>query len=80
GMGMLVGKDDLGNDVEFSLRSTDENQGRFKLNNLDENLDKNATKLKLALYAAKQDDKSGKMNSDFKPIGDEFTIDLNELK
>ncbi|CEK35194.1 hypothetical protein DUF4179 [[Clostridium] sordellii] len=76
----LIGKDDLGNDVEFSLRSTDENQGRFKLNNLDENLDKNATKLKLVPYAAKQDDKSGKMNSDFKQIGDEFTIDLNELK
>lgn len=76
----LVGNDDLGNDVGFYLKRTDENEGVFIFNNLEKNLDKKATKLKLGLYAAKQDDKSGKMNDDFKKIGDEFTIDLIKLK
>lgn len=76
----LVGKDDLGNDVEFYLISADQNRGKLTLYNLEKNLDKNATKLKLVLYAAKQPNRSGKMSDDFKKIGDEFTIDLNKLK
>lgn len=76
----LVGKDDLGDGVEFYLISADQNKGKLKLANLEKNLDKNATKLKLVLYAAKQPNRSGKMSDDFKKIGDEFTIDLNKLK
>lgn len=76
----LLGKDNLGNDVEFYLISTDENKGKLTLSNLEENLDKNATELKLVPYAAKQPNTSGKMSDDFKKIGDEFTINLNELK
>lgn len=76
----LVGKDDLGNNVEFYLVSTNENKGKLKLANLDKKLDKNVTKLKLVPYASKQPNTSGKMNDDFKKIGDEFTIDLSELK
>ncbi|UOW69424.1 DUF4179 domain-containing protein [Paraclostridium bifermentans] len=76
----LLGKDNLGNDVEFYLISADESKGKLTLYNLEENLDKNVTELKLIPYAAKQPNTSGKMSDDFKKIGDEFTINLNELK
>lgn len=76
----LLGKDNLGNDVEFYLISADENKGKLTLSNLEGNLDKNVTELKLVPYAAKQSNTSGKMSDDFKKIGDEFTINLNELK
>lgn len=76
----LLGKDNLGNDVEFCIISADENKGKLTLSNLEENLDKNVTELKLIPYAAKQPNTSGKMSDDFKKIGDEFTINLNELK
>lgn len=76
----LLGKDNLGNNVEFYLINANENKGKLTLSNLEENLDKNATELKLLPYAAKQPNTSGKMSDDFKKIGDEFTINLNELK
>lgn len=76
----LVGKDDLGNDVEFYLMRSDQKEGKLTLYNLEQNLDENATKLNLVPYAAKQPNTSGKMNDDFKKVGSEFTIDLTQLK
>ncbi|WP_315168058.1 DUF4179 domain-containing protein [Metaclostridioides mangenotii] len=76
----LVGKDDLGNDVEFYFKSTNDKEGKLILNKLDKNLNEKATKLTLTPYAAKQANTGDKMNSNFKQIGEEFVIDLNKLK
>lgn len=73
----LVGKDDLGNDVEFYMYRARENYGVFIYDNLDVPFDNNAKSLTLSLYAAKQSNTSGQSNSDFKLIGNEFTIDLS---
>lgn len=74
---VLRGSDDLNNNIEFELRTVNGYDGVFKLSTVDANLDENAKKLKLTLYAAKEPETSGQFIPDFKKVGDEFTIDLN---
>ncbi len=72
----LVGKDNLGNDVQFSVRKTREDYGVFVFDNLDGNLDENAKSLTLSLYSAKQNDENGQLNTNYEKLGDEFIIEL----
>ncbi|WP_252250715.1 DUF4179 domain-containing protein [Clostridium sp. ZBS13] len=76
----LKGSDDLGNKVEFYLSHGDKNSGLFKIENIHGNLNENAKLLKLIPYAAKYPEKSGKMDGEYKQVGEEFTIDLSKLK
>ncbi|MBN1068229.1 DUF4179 domain-containing protein [Clostridium botulinum] len=76
----LKGSDDLGNKVEFYLSYGDKNSGLFKIENIHGNLNENAKLLKLTPYAAKYPEKSGKMDGEYKQVGEEFTIDLSKLK
>ncbi|NFO05001.1 DUF4179 domain-containing protein [Clostridium botulinum] len=76
----LKGSDDLGNKVEFYLSHGDKNSGLFKIETIDGNLNENAKLLKLTPYAAKYPEKSGKMDGEYKQVGEEFTIDLSKLK
>ncbi|NFG63196.1 DUF4179 domain-containing protein [Clostridium sp. CMCC3677] len=76
----LKGTDDLGNKVEFYLSYGNNNSGLFKIQNIDGNLNENAKLLKLTPYAAKYPENSGKMDGEYKQVGEEFTIDLSKLK
>lgn len=77
---ILKGTDDLGNKVEFYVSHGDKEGVLFKIENIDGNLNEKAKTLTLAPYAAKIPDKSGEMNSEYKQVGDDFTIDLALLK
>lgn len=72
----LVGKDNLGNDVQFFVHKARENYGVFEFDNLDGNMDENAKSLTLSLYSAKQSNESGQSNTDYEKLGDEFIIEL----
>lgn len=72
----LIGKDNLGNDIEFYIYRAREDYGVFIYDNFDKEFDNNAKSLTLSLHAAKQSNTSGQSNSDFKQIGEEFTINL----
>ncbi|NFH89873.1 DUF4179 domain-containing protein [Clostridium sp. ZBS3] len=76
----LKGSDDLGNKVEFYLSHGDKNSGLFKIETIHGNLNENAKLLKLTPYAAKYPENSGKMDGEYKQVGEEFTIDLSKLK
>ncbi|WP_252232322.1 DUF4179 domain-containing protein [Clostridium sp. ZBS15] len=76
----LKGTDDLGNKVEFYLSHGDKNSGLFKIETIDGNLNENAKLLKLTPYAAKYPENSGRMDGEYKKVGEEFTIDLSKLK
>ncbi|MEG1311265.1 MAG: DUF4179 domain-containing protein [Romboutsia sp.] len=74
---ILVGTDDLGNKVEFYSSTEDKNKGIFKIETINEPLSENAQELRLNLQAVKYPEKSGKMSNDYKQVGKEFVIDLN---
>src|SRR5665648_355676 len=76
----LRGIDDLGNKVEFYMSFGGKEEALFKVENIDGNLNENATTLTLTPYAAILPDKSGEMNGDYKKVGDQFKIDLSLLK
>lgn len=73
----LMGTDNLGNKIDFYMSSANgvEGTGCFKI---DESVNKSATSLTLRPYAVKFPEKSGRLSNDFKPVGDEFTIDLTD--
>jgi len=74
----LEGKDDLGNDITFYLSYMDgDGHGCFKAS---EPLDKASKSIMLKPYAVKFPEKNGKLNNDFISIGDEFTLDMGNLK
>ncbi|MEF9992738.1 MAG: DUF4179 domain-containing protein [Romboutsia sp.] len=73
----LVGKDDLGNSIEFYMYRARADYGVFIYDTYYGEFNNNAKFLTLSLYAAKQPETSGKSNSDFKKIGEEFTINLS---
>ncbi|GAA0076693.1 DUF4179 domain-containing protein [Clostridium sp. CTA-5] len=77
---MLKGYDDLGNKVEFYASHSNQKNALFKIENIKGNLNENAKILKLTPYAAKYPEKSGRMDGEYKQVGDEFTIDLSQLK
>ncbi len=76
----LRGIDNLGNKVEFYMSRGGKEEALFKVENIDGNLNENATSLTLTPYAAILPDKSGEMNSEYYQVGDKFTIDLSLLK
>ena len=69
----LEGEDDLGNKVNFSLRYMNSEGGCFKPS---DPINENANRITLRPYAVKFPETSGRLSNDFKPVGDEFTIDL----
>lgn len=74
---MLKGTDDLGNKVEFYLKRGSKDSIVLEYDNIDRNLDENAKELTLTPYAVKFPEKSGQLSHDFKKVGDEFKISLN---
>lgn len=75
---VLRGHDDLGNKVEFCLSYGGNEDGMFKLSNIDGNLNKGAKMIYLTPYAVKFPEKSGRLSNDFKKVGEEFKIDLSK--
>ena len=71
----LEGKDDLGNKVEFYMSSMNGEKGTGCFNSSDP-INENAKSIKLKPYAVKFPETSGRLSNDFKPVGDEFTIEL----
>lgn len=76
----LKGTDDLGNKVEFYVSHGGKDGALFKIERINGSLNKNAKILTLTPYAAKYPEKSGKMDGEYKQVGDKFTIDLSQLK
>lgn len=75
---MLKGCDDLGNDVEFVVRFFRKGEGRMEVNTIDNGyINENAKELTLTLYAVKMPETSGKMSSDYEPVGEPFMIPLS---
>lgn len=73
---ILKGTDDLGNAVSFYVSSSDKKGGKFVIDNLDGNLNDDATALTLTPYAVKMPETSGKMSDDYQPAGESFTFEL----
>lgn len=76
----LKGTDDLGNKVEFYASHSGKENALFKIENINGNLNENAKMLTLTPYAAKYPEQSGKMDVEYKQVGETFTIDLTQLK
>lgn len=75
---MVKGCDDLGNDVQFSVRFFDSGEGRMEVDTLYNGyIDENAKELTLTLYAAEMPEGDGRMSNDYEPVGDAFTISLD---
>lgn len=72
------GYDNLGNEVIFYMTSASREDFILKYENLHRDLSNEITSIKLTPYAAKFPEESGRMNTDYKQIGEEFTIYLNE--
>lgn len=75
----LKGTDDLGNKVEFYAAHIRNNEALFKIERINGNFNDNAKTLTLTPYAAKYPEKSGRMDGEYKPVGDKFTIDLTQI-
>lgn len=76
----LKGTDDLGNNVEFFSSHSTKNDALFKIENIYGNLNENSKTLNLTPYAAKYPEQSGKMDGEYKKVGEPFTVDLTQLK
>lgn len=75
---MLKGTDDLGNDVEFTVRSYKDGAGRMEVSTIHNGyINDNAKELNLTLYAVKMPEESGKMSTDYEEMGEPFTVRLN---
>lgn len=72
----LRGYDDLGNKVSFYMNYDIKNEALFEAGQINEG----ARTLTLTPYAAKYPEKSGRMDGEYKKVGDKFTIDLSKLK
>lgn len=73
----LRGYDDLGNEIGFYLTHFGDGKGWFVLEPEEENyIREEASSLTLTVYAAEYPEESGKMNDDYRPIGEPFTIEL----
>ncbi|WP_160688244.1 DUF4179 domain-containing protein [Clostridium sp. C2-6-12] len=76
----LKGTDNLGNKVEFYASHSSKDNALFKIENIYGNLNENAKILTLTPYAAKYPEESGKMDEEYKQVGEPFIIDLAQLK
>lgn len=72
----LRGHDNLGNKVEFYLSSMSGEDMVFKYQNIHRDLSDELTSITLTPYAVEFPEKDGRLNNDFKQVGDEFTIYL----
>lgn len=73
----LRGTDDLGNDVVFYISQIRDAKGLFKVETIDNGyINDDAVKLTLIPYAAKNPNKSGRMNSDYERIDQTIVIDI----
>lgn len=74
----LKGEDNLGNPVEFTVRYSEQNQGRMEVETIDNGfVNDEAESVTLTPYAVKMPEISGKMSSDYEQIGEAFTIQIN---
>ena len=73
----LRGSDNLGNEVVFYLSRSSKDEMVFKYEDIKGDLSDDIESISLTPYAVKFPEKSGRMNSDFKQVGEEFTIYLN---
>ncbi|WMM26172.1 DUF5643 domain-containing protein [Tissierella sp. MB52-C2] len=73
----LRGNDNLGNKVEFGISRMSDKDMVFKYQNIYGDLSDNLTSITLTPYAVKFPEESGRMNNDYKQVGEEFTIYLN---
>lgn len=74
----LRGRDNLGNEVEFTLTSVSGEDLIFKYQNLHGDLSDEITSIALTPYAAKLPEKSGKTSDVWEQVGEEFTIHLDK--
>ncbi len=74
----LRGYDNLGNEVVFYLSTLSGEDFIFRYQNSNGDLSDEITSITLIPYAAKYPEKSGKMNNDYKQVGEEFTVFLNK--
>lgn len=73
----LRGYDDYGNKIVFETRQMSEEQGMLKLSTvLGEEISDEATELTLIPYAVAHPEQSGKLNNDYKQVGEKFTIKI----
>lgn len=74
---ILKGEDNLGNPVEFLIRSIQKGQGRMEVSTIHNGyVNGQAESLTLTPYAVKFPETSGKMSNDYQPGGESFTIQL----
>lgn len=74
---ILKGEDNLGNPVEFLIRSIQKGQGRMEVSTIHNGyVNDQAESLTLTPYAVKFPETSGKMSNDYQPVGESFTIQL----
>ena len=74
----LKGEDNLGNKVVFYLSSSDGENLIFRYSNLYGDLADEITSINLTPYAVKFPEESGRLNNDWKEVGEEFTIYINK--
>ncbi len=72
---VLKGEDNLGNPVEFNIRTFKDGMGRMEVSALDNGYVKEeAVSLTLTPYAVKMPEQSGQMSNDFEAVGEAFTV------
>ena len=76
----LKGTDNLGNKVEFYASHSSKDNALFKIENIYGNLNENVKILTLTPYVAKYPEQGGKMDGEYKQVGEPFTIELAQLK
>lgn len=75
----LRGTDNLGNPIEFWLNMQEAKELELKALKFDKGVvNEGVTSMTLQLYAVERPKESGKMNDDFKLVGDSFTITLDQ--
>lgn len=74
----LRGHDNLGNKVIFNLSTKSGEDLVFKYENIYGDLPNQVTSITLTPYASKIPEESGKMSNDWKQVGEEFTVNLEE--
>ncbi len=72
------GEDNLGSKVVFYLSSADKENLVFKYSNLNKDLAEEITSINLTPYAVKFPEENGRLNNDWKQVGEEFTIYFNK--
>ena len=74
----LRGRDNLENEVEFTLTSVSGEDLIFEYQNLHGDLSNEITSITLTPYAVKLPEKSGKTSDDWEQVGEKFTIHLDQ--